>query len=176
MTAGRNYLVRSQRDDGAWVPLWFGNQQEHRKHNPLYGTSRVLRALSTAGRDITHEAGKRALDWILAAQRPDGGFGADASVSPSIEETALAVEALAEWNMSHPGGGNEERVRSAVQRGATWLAARTQQGTKFDAAPIGLYFAKLWYSEELYPLIFTVSAVERAHRSLAKTTRPVTSR
>ena len=26
------------------------------------------------------------------------------------------------------------------------------------AAPIGLYFAHLWYYEELYPLIFTTGA------------------
>jgi squalene-hopene/tetraprenyl-beta-curcumene cyclase len=28
--------------------------------------------------------------------------------------------------------------------------------------PIGFYFAKLWYYERLYPLIFTVGALGRA--------------
>ena len=33
-----------------------------------------------------------------------------------------------------------------------------------DATSIGLYFAKLWYSERLYPLVFTVAAMERVSR------------
>ena len=33
-------------------------------------------------------------------------------------------------------------------------------------SPIGFYFAKLWYHEELYPLIFTASALGRAVRTL----------
>ena len=41
---------------------------------------------------------------------------------------------------------------------------RTVGGTQFDATPIGLYFAKLWYDEKLYPLVFTVAALERAAR------------
>ena len=43
-----------------------------------------------------------------------------------------------------------------------WLIDHTAAGTYFPAAPIGLYFAKLWYDEELYPLAFTVAALERA--------------
>ena len=43
-----------------------------------------------------------------------------------------------------------------------WLLEHTAAGTRFPAAPIGLYFAKLWYDEELYPLAFTVAALERA--------------
>jgi squalene-hopene/tetraprenyl-beta-curcumene cyclase len=40
--------------------------------------------------------------------------------------------------------------------------AATAGGSQFPAAPIGLYFAKLWYFEDLYPLSFTVAACERA--------------
>ena len=39
-------------------------------------------------------------------------------------------------------------------------------GRTFPAAPIGLYFAKLWYDEALYPLLFTVAALERVGRLL----------
>jgi squalene-hopene/tetraprenyl-beta-curcumene cyclase len=34
-----------------------------------------------------------------------------------------------------------------------------------EPSPIGLYFAKLWYYEKLYPLIFTVSALGQALRA-----------
>jgi hypothetical protein len=45
-------------------------------------------------------------------------------------------------------------------RGAGWLVRRTEEGTRFEASPIGLYFSSLWYSERLYPLIFTVEALD----------------
>jgi hypothetical protein len=32
-------------------------------------------------------------------------------------------------------------------------------------SPIGLYFARLWYSEEAYPVIWTVEALGRAWRN-----------
>ena len=54
----------------------------------------------------------------------------------------------------------------AVGRGLEWLITHTDGGKVFPAAPIGLYFAKLWYDEALYPLAFTVTAFERSARLL----------
>jgi squalene-hopene/tetraprenyl-beta-curcumene cyclase len=150
------YLVREQRHDGAWVPLWFGNQHAPRLENPVYGTARVLLAGEvTAGEDAAgawSEALARGRRWLLSAQNPDGGWGGGAEPS-SIEETALAIEALA-------GGSGAEA--EALDRALEWLQRATREGTSFEAAPIGLYFARLWYSERLYPLLFSVAALERA--------------
>lgn len=170
--AAVRYLLRVQRDDGTWVPLWFGNQYEHRQENPLHGTSRVLRAVAAvrcAGglHQAWLEAGRRGLRWIVDAQKPDGSFGAGPRVAPSIEETAWAVEALAEWQLA--GLGSEE-VLAAIERGVKWLVKKTESGTRFEASPVGLYFAKLWYSEALYPVIFTASALMRAEACLAAAT------
>jgi squalene-hopene/tetraprenyl-beta-curcumene cyclase len=66
----------------------------------------------------------------------------------TIEETALSVEALA--GTEHVG---------VVERGAAWLVARVESGEWRQPAPIGFYFAKLWYYEKLYPLIWTVGAL-----------------
>jgi len=41
---------------------------------------------------------------------------------------------------------------------------RTNEGQDLKPAPIGLYFARLWYYEDLYPLTFTLSALERIKR------------
>ena len=80
----------------------------------------------------------------------------------SIEETALATDALAKLLTVEPSAPEPEAMRRAVARGAGWLIERTNAGRHTPAAPIGLYFAKLWYSERLYPLIFTASALARA--------------
>ncbi len=100
--------------------------------------------------------------FLLGSQQADGGFGA----VPSIEETALAVEALAEWVIADRDPEGRDESRDAVARGVDWLCEATGSGTTFPAVPIGLYFASLWYSEKLYPLIFTVSALELATRCL----------
>jgi len=38
---------------------------------------------------------------------------------------------------------------------------RVESGAWTEPSPIGFYFAKLWYYERLYPLIWTVSAMGR---------------
>jgi squalene-hopene/tetraprenyl-beta-curcumene cyclase len=155
ITKAIGFLESSQRDDGAFVPLWFGNQHAPEEENPLYGTCRVVAGLVDAlRRDEARVAPMiaRATDWLLAAQNADGSWGGARGVAGSIEETALAVEALARSRAN----------AQAVERGLSWLQAATDSGQRFPASPLGLYFARLWYSEELYPIIFTTAACEAA--------------
>jgi squalene-hopene/tetraprenyl-beta-curcumene cyclase len=153
------YLRRTQRADGAWVPLWFGNQQAPRDENPLYGTARVLAAFRDLGLGTCVEA-ERGLARLIRAQNPDGGWGGDANVPSTIEETSLALDALA----CPPGRASRhqsESARLACERGCAWLLARIREGGLDKPAPIGLYFAKLWYAERVYPALWTVSALGR---------------
>lgn len=80
-------------------------------------------------------------------------------LTSSVEETALAVEALL------PVADREE-YRQSVERGLEWLVTAVERGDHRNAAPIGFYFAKLWYYEKLYPIIFTASALGRACQQL----------
>ncbi len=148
------YLSRSQRANGAWLPLWFGNEHGPDDENFTYGTAHALlalRSLRERGFAFPREIETRGAQWLVEAQNPDGSWGGVAQGPPSIEETALAVEALAAT--SHG---------KAVDRGALWLAERVETGAWRQPSPIGFYFAKLWYFEKLYPLIFTVGALGRA--------------
>lgn len=154
LPAGLTYLARTQRPDGSWLPLWFGNQYAPDDENPTYGTARVLAAY----RDLellTSEPARKALSWLVRTQNEDGGWGAGPGTPSSIEETALAIEALLE------AGAQAE---NAVQRGLLWLSLRVESGALEQATPIGFYFAKLWYFEKLYPIVFTVAALGRARR------------
>jgi squalene-hopene/tetraprenyl-beta-curcumene cyclase len=152
------YLIRGQRPDGAFVPLWFGNQHAAREENPTYGTSRVLlalRALEESGAADVGAPSVGAIRWLVAAQNADGGWGGDVGAPSTLEETSLAIAALAPWLASDVAG-------DAVRRGAEWLEAAVSRPPA--ASPIGFYFAKLWYYEELYPTIFATEALERIRR------------
>ncbi len=152
------YLSKTQAQDGSWTPLWFGNQHGNDESNPTYGTARVLTAIG-CGVLLEPPDVERASAWLLAAQNDDGGWGGARGTPSTIEETALAVEALV-----GEVGGKSAKPRAAVgavARGVAWLIEHTREGTQFDPAPIGFYFAKLWYYEKLYPIIFAVGALQR---------------
>jgi len=150
------YLERNQRLDGSWLPLWFGNQHAPDDINPVYGTSRVLAAYRDSGLNELPPC-QRGVRYLLSVQNPDGGWGGAAGCSSSVEETALAVEAL--LDLAPPEAAPQ------VLWGIAWLVEAVETGRFRGPSPIGLYFAKLWYFEKLYPLVFTVAALGRALRS-----------
>ena len=155
------YLTRVQHADGSWTPLWFGNENAPQQENRTYGTSRVLALRGPVDHRATH--------WLLDAQNDDGGWGGGPGAPSSIEETALAVDALS--LAAGADGVTDENpcgqaILHAVSAGARYLIEKTNCGRMAPPAPIGLYFARLWYYEKLYPLIFAVSALGRAHRLL----------
>lgn len=160
------YLETAQRQDGAWVPLWFGNQAVANRENPVYGTSRAVKHLASCASGIGPMGPigpicERGVRWLLSAQNDDGGWGGSACVASSIEETALAVEALA---AACSLCADPSPVAQSARRGADWLVAHTHHGSYLPASPIGLYFASLWYSEELYPILFALAALSRVSR------------
>lgn len=145
------FLKKTQRGDGSWVPLWFGNEHAPDDENPLYGTAMVvsaLREVAEADEPGAAALARRGAEWIACAQNDDGGWGGVRGVVSSTEETALAVEALA--GTEHVG---------AFERGVAWQVERVESGKWREPLPIGFYFAKLWYHERLYPLIWTVGAL-----------------
>jgi squalene-hopene/tetraprenyl-beta-curcumene cyclase len=154
MRRGLRFLARIQRPDGAWIPLWFGNQHAPGDENPTYGTTRVLAAYRALNL-LETEAARRGLGWLISAQGEDGGWGGAPNTPSSVEETALAVDALL-------GRGEPVAAPEAAGRGLRWLVERVEDGGFSTASPIGFYFAKLWYFEQLYPVIFTVGALGRA--------------
>jgi squalene-hopene/tetraprenyl-beta-curcumene cyclase len=163
--SGFKYLTRQQRPDGSWLPLWFGNQNATDDINPVYGTARVL----TAYRDLALEDSpecQRGVSYLLSAQNTDGGWGGAKDCPSSVEETALAVEVLVDLVplTPNPSPVEGEGDKKAVERGIQWLIDAVESGRFREASPIGFYFAKLWYFEKLYPLIFTVAALGRALR------------
>jgi squalene-hopene/tetraprenyl-beta-curcumene cyclase len=157
---GLRYLQRQQRNDGSWVPLWFGNQYRKDEENPVYGTARVLLAYRDLGL-IDSEPARRGLGWLASQCDPDGGWGGGpgrfdgGQGAASVEETAVAVEALL-------AATADLSLQPVLARGLDWLVRAAEAGRHRESAAIGLYFARLWYYEKLYSLAFTVSALGHA--------------
>jgi squalene-hopene/tetraprenyl-beta-curcumene cyclase len=149
-----DYLRKTQRADGSWIPLWFGNEHAKDEENPVYGTAMVVGYLSgtPALAEQCSELIQRGRDYLLSVQKADGGFGGDVNAPATIEETAVVIYALAGQGRSLP----------QTQRSVDWLLQATKDGTYFPCAPIGLYFARLWYHERLYPVLWTAQALRAA--------------
>ena len=173
--SGFDYLKRHQQKDGSWLPLWFGNQDQPDDINPCYGTAKVLMAYRDADSLDTNEA-LFGLRWIRENQNRDGGWGGGRSVqwsipelgTSSVEETALCTEIL----LDH----HDELSQAAAQQGLRWLVTATEADCVAQPSPIGFYFAKLWYFEKMYPLIFAASAMGRAVNSTQWMTLDVVQR
>ncbi len=135
--SGAAWLLAAQKPDGSWAG---GRNAEANPASPK----------GSAGASIEHRTANIQHRTEESESRVPGS-ASRVQGSGSIEETALAVSALA-------GVAGAE---SAVERGVDWLITVTEAGRVTPAAPIGLYFAKLWYFERLYPLVFLAGALER---------------
>lgn len=164
------WLERTQKADGSWEPLWFGNEWAEGEANPVYGTAIVLKYLCALPEErfpALGEIRRRAAAFLVSAQRAGGGWSGGADVAEervSIEETAVALEALTLFDLLEPGGVAEKVIRS----GADALLRLTENGTRFEPSPVGLYFARLWYYERLYPVIFATAGLRAVERWLAR--------
>lgn len=142
------YLRNTQSDEGSWLPLWFGNEHVKGHANPVYGTARVVTSLSAVASEAESMI-SAGLQYLLNSQNKDGGWGGASGAPSSIEETALALSALS----SAQGDG------VALDTATEWLVGRLEDFGHLQPAPIGLYFASLWYYEKLYPVVFSIEAL-----------------
>ena len=186
ISRGADYLLKSQKKDGSWLPLWFGNQYQPNDENPVYGTAKALIALGMLNKrsEFQRDYSGGILDGVgfaLSVQNADGGWGYGAPFDSDdqkisnpksvkyfptqsrsgFEETAIMLDALISV-ADFPGLNKAvSDFHKCVDRALTLLVERIEKGEHLKSSPIGLYFTKLWYDEKLYPIIFAVAALGR---------------
>ena len=154
--------------------LWFGNENSSDQENPIYGTARTLEGLlADLVRDDPRaaECRRTAVMWLLGAQNADGGWGGDRGVPSSVEETGVVVAALSVAGLA----ADQSRLAPALDRAAAWLTVAATE-PRLAASPIGLYFARLWYYEDLYPIVFALAGLGRFRAFAARTQSAVALR
>ncbi len=139
------------KEQGGWVPLWFGDQDAADEKAPVYGTATAIDYLMSSRHPVAMALAQSHLPFILQTQNEDGGWGGNQGVKSKVTYTCRALSALAHFPDDH---------EEAKQRGWDYLYQRFKAGTLYEREPIGLYFSRLWYSEELYNLLFLLNALK----------------
>lgn len=151
------WMQKNMTPEGSWTPLWFGDQDAVDEKAPVYGTATAVEYLfcSPANGEVRTLADK-GVSYLLQAQQADGGWGGAKDVPSKISLTSKVLGALASSGRSD--------VRKAIERGVNFLYMHYQQGKLYQREPIGLYFSRLWYSEELYGATFVLSAMRKVKK------------
>ena len=138
-------------DNCGWNPLWFGDQDAADEKAPVYGTATAIDYLMSTQHPVATRLAQSQIGFILRCQNEDGGWGGNKDVKSKVTYTCRVLAAL-----SHFPNQNED----ARERGWNYLYQRFRAGTLYDREPIGLYFSRLWYSEELYNVLFLLNALK----------------
>ena len=163
------YLRREQEPDGSWFGRWGTNY--------IYGTWSVLAALNAAGTEPSSPEVKQAVDWLIARQHRDGGWGesgesyfpnanhGDAPYS-TVSQTAWALLGLmAAGQVEHP----------AVARGIAYLiASQDKEGNWEEPWFTAVGFPRVFYLRyHGYRAFFPLWALARYRRLTAGNSRQV---
>lgn len=154
--------VKGAEGSGAWVPLWFGDQDAHDEKSPVYGTATLMDYLSRLPNERATALANKGIAFLLQAQNADGGWSGNIKekninrgASPSkVTITAKALAALSYHR-------DKAEVKAAIATGVEFLYQRWKEGRLYEREPIGLYFARLWYSEEMYNLCYLMVCLKR---------------
>ena len=146
------WMEHHQAADGSWIPLWFGDQDAENELSPVYGTATAVEYLTHSSNPATRPLIAKGIEYLLSAQNEDGGWGGVKGVRSKVTLTSRALSALA--SVENPD-------MESIEKGFDYLYEMWQADKFYREEPIGLYFARLWYSERMYNMVFTLIALKK---------------
>jgi squalene-hopene/tetraprenyl-beta-curcumene cyclase len=150
------YLRRTQEADGCWFGRWGVNY--------IYGTWQALAGLASVGVPARDPSVVAAANWLLACQRPGGGWGESAAsyADPGLRGQGPATASQTAWAvLGLLAAGLEEHP--AVIRGLEFLTSRQQADGKWcEEEFTGTGFPRVFYLRyHYYPIYFPLLALSR---------------
>ncbi len=123
---GVDYIIKDQEKDGSWFGRWGANY--------IYGAWSALCALNAAGLPHSHESYRRAVNWLVSIQNPDGGWGEDLSsykMDYKGYEPAPSTSSQTAWALLGLMAAGEVD-NPAVARGVAYLQATQSEHGLWD--------------------------------------------
>jgi lanosterol synthase len=152
---GLERLRNLQRPDGSFPGFWGVGF--------TYGAFHAVRALSRGGATPSDPALVRATSWLLAHQKPDGGWGEHwrTCVTGRYEEHAETQPVQSAWALLallETVGPDHPAVRRGVER---LTALQRADGSWPEGAPMGVFFGAAVLDYRMYRSYFPLWALTR---------------
>jgi squalene-hopene/tetraprenyl-beta-curcumene cyclase len=135
---GIEFLKREQEPDGSWFGRWGTNY--------IYGTWSALCGLNAAGEDMQAPYIRKAVEWLRARQREDGGWGEDGASywKERRGEAKASTPSQTAWaTLGLMAAG--EVADPAVERGMAYLETAPREAEKWEEP---------WYTAVGFPRVF----------------------
>lgn len=130
--------------------------------NYLAGTAYVVSGLARAGADLASPWIRRALDWMIACQNADGGWGEspDSYADPRQRgrgPSTVSLTGLVAWSLQIAG----RREHPAVERGVQYLLSNQRLDGSFrDTRCFSTMFPlRSYWLNDTYPTYFALEAL-----------------
>jgi squalene-hopene/tetraprenyl-beta-curcumene cyclase len=153
-------LVKSRQEpDGPWYGRWGVNY--------IYGTWQVLVGLAAVGEDMRAPYVRKAVEWLLKHQQPDGGWGESCASydGPSLRGAGPSTASQTAWGLLALIAAGEVN-HPAVRRGVDYLLARQNaDGTWTENEYTGTGFPRVFYLKYHYYRIYFPLMALSAYRS-----------
>jgi squalene-hopene/tetraprenyl-beta-curcumene cyclase len=166
--ARRRLLKAEQEPDGSWFGRWGANY--------VYGTWSALCALNAVGESPQSPSVRRAVDWLEARQRPDGGWGEDLATywEHRRGEAKASTPSQTAWALLGLMAAGEVEGE-AVRRGVDFLERHPRNGPRWEEELwTGVGFPRVFYLKyHGYSAYFPLWALGRYRRLLRKNERRV---
>jgi squalene-hopene/tetraprenyl-beta-curcumene cyclase len=150
------FVQGDQQADGAWYGRWGVNY--------IYGTCHVLCGLRSIGEPMGQPYIRRAVQWLVAHQNADGGWGETCRSyeEPTLRGTGTSTASQTAWTLMGLLAAGEGH-HQAVTRGINFLLrTQTAEGTWYEPEFTGTGFPKFFFIKyHMYQHYFPLMALGR---------------